>query len=448
MSSINNDESSKVIVPYVGIDPIIELATVMYKNAFKEKKLSELATLWGAGKSNLKNITPAFSILGLGSVSNGIFALTPDGLLFADGCYSDDLEKSKQVIRKNISKSETLQFVKSLLETRTTISIDEIGRDLSERFKKKWKNILTGKHAGNACASILSFAGIGYHYNSILTLNPPTISHTSQTPTPEATYNEILDVLNALHSFDRAKLSDIATKMKQKEQYAYQKLSLCSSLKLVDRYSSNIYRLTERGEKLIDPTTDQTIKQNEFFQCLIQSPYKELISKILKVKDELTNENIGDILAFYLKRSWSDETKKLYAKKFASLLINGNILKKIKPSTYKIIINNIPDYIEKEIKEKFEVKNLASLNLIYELGRGIGNLEGLYLNEKNTLFMDKVSFLKSLLSNHEDLKFAFDMLAKNFEISQKTQNEEIYKASLDFIRNKIKEKFQISEVIL
>jgi len=446
MSNLQKNERSKVIVPYVGIEPIMELAKFMYKNSFREKEMSELEAIWGGGKSNLKNITPTFSILDLGKVSNGVFTLTPDGLVFADGCNSLDLEKSKKVIQKKIVNSESLQFVKSLLETKLSISVDEIGTSLSERFNKNWKNIKTTKHAGNACASILSFARIGYFYNGMLTINPPTISYSSTVPAPEATFNEILDVLNALHGFERAKLSDISIKMKQKESYAYQKLNICTILKLVDRYSSNIYRVTEKGEKLIDPIIDKVVKQEQFYHCLIQSPYKELIFKILQIKHELTNENIGDVLEFYLKRSWSEETKKLYAKKFTSLLINANILNKIKPATYEIIVKEIPKNIEDTENNKIE-ENKNS-NFIYELGKGIGNLEALSKSDQNTIFKDNIVLLKSMLNEHEDLKLAFDMLTKNFEIAQKTKNEEIYKASLDFIRNKIKEKFNLLEEII
>jgi len=441
------DEKKRIIVPYVGIERIIELATVMYKNSVKEKTLTELGLLWGEGKSNLKNITPAFSNLGLGIVTKGIFKLTSDGLIFADACYSKDTEKAKQVIRKNIPKSEALQFTKSLLETRSTISADEIGRDLSDRFRKKWKDIRTTKHAGNACASILSFAGIGYHYNGLLTVNPPTISHSISIPPPDATNNEIIDVLNALHNFERAKVSDIAIKLKQKEQYVYQKLIVCTTLKFVDRYASNIYRLTENGEKFIEPIIDKKTKQNLFCKSILQSPYKELISKISKIEEEITNDNIGNVIVFYLKRNWSDTTKKLYAKKFLTWLLNSNILIKIKPSTYKINLEQIQTYSEKNEETETSPKENLKLDFFYELGRGIGNLEVLSKNDRNETFKDRIAFLKSMLNEHEDLKFALDMLATNFEISQKTDNVEIYKASLDFIRNKIKEKFHISEEI-
>ena len=83
MNKSDLNEKSKAVLPYVGINRIIELATVMYKNSVKEKKLTELGLMWGSGKSNLKNITPAFSNLALGIVTNGIFKLTSDGLIFS-----------------------------------------------------------------------------------------------------------------------------------------------------------------------------------------------------------------------------------------------------------------------------------------------------------------------------------------------------------------------------
>lgn len=168
-------ESGQTVIPYVGIDRIAELLKAMYRSSLKEQKLEALATLMGCGISNLNNVTPSLAALGLGEVKRGVLTLTQDGLTCADAFFHDDPEKAKPIIRRNLQKSEALVFTKSLLETRSTLSGEEIGRALSDRFQKNWKNIQTIRGFGNSCATILAFAGFGYYYDNILSIQPPTI---------------------------------------------------------------------------------------------------------------------------------------------------------------------------------------------------------------------------------------------------------------------------------
>ena len=442
MSKPDDNDNHSIVVPYVGIDPVIELAVTTYKNSIKERKLTELSLIWKGGKSNLKNITPTFSILGLGTVKNGIFSLTPDGLVFADACNSKDMAKAKQVIRKNIQKSKALEFTQSLLEAKSNVSTDDIGRSIAERFKKKWKDIRTAKHFGNCCASILSFAGIGYYYNGALSVIPPTVTQSSSIPAPEATYNEIIEVLNALHGFERATTSDIAKKQKQKQSTIYQRLTICSFLKLVEKQSSNIFQLSDKGQKLIEPIIDEQVKQEIFRQCLLQSPYKEIIKKFSNIENEITNEKVADILVFYLKRNWSEETRKIYIKKFTNWMVKSGIFEKIKPGEYKMRINlTNKEFVEKDTPNNIQKDAQIDVELVYEIGRSIGSLETIMpTSNQESYFNDRVIFLKELLNGYDDLKLTLDMLTTNFEMASKSNNTEIFKSNLDFVRNKIKEK--------
>lgn len=428
------------VVPYVGMERIIELLKLMYKNSAKEKKLDDLAVLLGCKISNLNNVTPTLAVLELGEVRKGVLALTPDGLVCADAFLHDDYEKAKITIRKNLEKSEALAFTKSLLETRTTITGDEIGRSLSERFNKNWKNIQTTKNFGNSCASIVAFAGFGHYYDGVLSTKPPTVSASSMLYAPEANYTEITNILNACHGFERAKISEIANKAKQKESASSQTLAVSTILGLVEKLPNSIYSITDIGRTLIDPLTAEEEKQKIFRDCLLKSKYKDIIEKISKYGKEFTMTSIGEILNFNLQRNWSDSTKEVYGKKFGNWLVNAGLVEKTGTGKYTIKSELLQTH-ESIIESKSDEKHIADLRMIFEIGRSVGSLESIILEaDDKKFFSEKLAMLKGLLEQHEDLKLTLDMLDNNFEVAKATNNSTVYQSNISFVRNKIKER--------
>lgn len=433
-------ESDSIIVPYVGIDRIIELLKAMYKNASKEKKLEEIAALLGCGVSNLNNVTPTLTVLGLGEVRKGVLSLSPDGLVCADAFLHDDYEKAKIIIRKNIEKSEALTFTKSLLETRSTISGDEIGRALSERFNKNWKSIQTTRSFGNSCASIVSFAGFGHYYDGILSVKPPTIMASTALYAPEANYTEIITALNAMHGFERAKISEIANKLKQKESGTSQTLSVVVALNLVERLPNSIYKITEMGRSLIDPLISNEEKQKIFRDCLLKSKYSEIIEKIAKSGKEFSVTDIGEVLSFHLQRNWSDSSKQVYGTKFGNWLSNAGLTDKA-PSGKYAILRELLQVQTSETEKRSDEKQEADLRTIFEVGRAVGSLESIIRDKDDEKFFnEKLAMLKGLLGDHDDLKLTLDMLANNFEVAKTTNNSTVYQSNIGFVRNKVKEK--------
>lgn len=433
-------ELDSIIVPYVGIDRIIEILKVMYKNGSKEKKLDEIATLLGCGVSNLNNVTPTLTVLGLGEVRKGILSLSPDGLVCADAFLHDDYEKAKVVIRKNIEKSEALKFTKSLLETRSTISGDEIGRALSERFGKNWKSIQTTRNFGNSCASIVSFAGFGHYYDGMLSMKPPTIMASTALYAPEANYKEIIDILSAMHSFERAKIGEIANKLKQKESGTSQTLSVTVALNLVERLPNSIYKITGIGRSLIDPLISDEEKQRIFRDCLLKSKYSEIIEKIAKSGKEFSVMDIGEVLSFHLQRNWSDSSKQVYGTKFGNWLSNAGLTEKSSSGKY-IILKDLLTVKTLESEKASNEKQMVNLQTIFEVARAVGSLESVILDkEDKKFFNEKLAMLKGLLSDHDDIKLTLDMLANNFEVAKTINSPAVYQSNISFVRNKIKEK--------
>ena len=75
MSISDSVEQRGIVVPYVGIERVIELANIMYKHGSRQKELSELATLLSCTRSNLNNVTPPLGLLGLAEVKQGSLSL-------------------------------------------------------------------------------------------------------------------------------------------------------------------------------------------------------------------------------------------------------------------------------------------------------------------------------------------------------------------------------------
>lgn len=428
----------RTTIPYVGIDRIIETLNVAYKRRATKITASELASLLGCGVSNINNVSPALGVLGLAITKKGSISITSDGLEFIRAYNSGEPEKAREIIRKGIEQSEALKFVKSLLETRVQLTGEEIGRTLSDRFGKKWKNVLSYRTFGNSCASIVAFAGFGFYHDGVLSLKPVTMKAEASLYPPEIGFRPIVQLLNALHPFERAKSSDLAKKLKVKEGRISSELSVCVVLRLVERDSTGGYRTTEIGRKLVEPLLPEKDRNRVFQECLLNSPYSDVILQLSKVNKELTYEDIGESLAYLLRRDWTSLTKKIYGRKFITWLNAAALIKKVGKNKFKLRV----DEIQSLMKAKEEAKAQAiDVTKIYEVGRILGALETIIPSkETEKEFEDRISVLKTLLKEHVDLELVFGLLRKNFQLSLEAKNPSIYRTNVKFIRDKIKEK--------
>lgn len=301
---------SKAIVPYVGMERIIDTLGATYRKGTKEISLNELASLLNCSISNINNVTPTLNILELADVEGGVMALTNNGMEFIRAHSSNELETAKGIIKKGILKNEVLKFVKSLLETRVQVTGEEIGRAISDRFGKRWKSVMTYRAHGNSCASILSFAGFGQYYNGVLSLKPLTKKAENELLAPEIGFRPIISLLKALYPFSKAKSSDLTKKLKKKEGRISSELSVCVILNLVEKDSVGGYTITKRGRRVIDPHLPLEERKQIFMESLMNSPYSNVLSKLSHVDREITYEDVGEILEYDLRRDWAQLTKK------------------------------------------------------------------------------------------------------------------------------------------
>jgi hypothetical protein len=434
--------TNDVIVPYVGMDRVVKTIQTLHKESAREAELRRVADLLGCTISSINNITPTLCVLGLAETKDGKLTLTTDGLAFAEAYSLGQEDKAKKIARDSVEKSEVLKFVKSLLEARTQLSGEEIGRALSERFNRNWKDIRTYRAHGNSCASIIAFAGLGFYDRGVLSSKPVTQTTESVAYSPEIGYNSILGLLKALNIYNRAKISDIAEKLNKDEKALWAFMTVCTKLNLVKKEIQGVYSITDFGRKLIDPTAPQKTKIEIFRGCLLDSPYGEIIKSIAVSENEMTLESIGDTLSYQLRRDWSPQTKKLYAKKFVTWLSAADLITKVQRGLYKINKDKLKTLPKTETKKQNEIE--PDYDFIFAVGRSIGSLESLLVENRDEVFRNRISELKSLLRQHDDLHMLLDMLQKNYELAVSSNNPPVFSANMSFVRQKIKDKLNLS----
>jgi len=276
----------------------------------------------------------------------------------------------------------------------------------------------------------------------MLSLNPTTQAVTGSIYSPEIGYNAIIGLLKVLNAFDRAKISDISKRLGKDEKTTWARLTVCTKLNLVTKEIQGVYSITDFGRKLIDPTASSTAKTNMFRDCLMSSSYGDVIKKIAASANEITIDSLGDALSYQLRREWSTQTKKLYSKKFLTWLSAAEIITKIDKSHYRVRNNNL-ETVQMAESNREEAKS-PDCNFIFAVGRAIGTIESLSAQDKNKVFNDGLSELKLLLGDHKDLHMMLDMLQKNYELSVSSKNQSIFETNMNFVRQKIKDRLNLS----
>jgi len=434
------EKGQRIIIPYVGIDRVIECLKVVYRRGVREIDAKELSSLLGCGLSNINNITPTLRLLKLAEVKGKKISITSDGMEFIKALSAGEAERAREIIKRGVEQSEVLQFIKSLLEARGQLTGEEIGRALADRFGKKWRAIASYRTYGNSCASIIGFAGFGVYHDGVLSLKSLTTSARVELHAPEVGYKSIIRLLKELYSVNKSKIPELAKKLGIKEGRVSSEISVCVLLGLVSKDATGVYRVTDIGSRLIDPLLPREEKARAFRECLLSSPYRELILRIAERKRELTCEDFGEGLAYMLRRSWTASTRELYGKKFVTWLTAADLIEKVAPNKFRFKEAELQEamIMHKEREEYMEPPT------IYEIGKALGALEVIIPNEEiKKDFEDKVSTLRLLLKDHADICAMLDMLRANFQLALETGNPEVYRSNVEFVGKKVREKLGI-----
>jgi len=434
----------QVVVPYVGMERVIEVLDAMYDAKTNEEDLLKLAVLLNCKASNINNVTPTLRLLGLATRKGDVIRLTDRGSDLINAMRVGNKDKAKEIVRNAVEQSEALGFVRSLLENRKQLNGEEIGRAIADRYGRSWKSIATYRAFGNSCATILAFAGLGYYRDGVITLEPPTEKALAEIYPPEAGAGRLLKLLKLMYPYQRATVGELAEKLGPKSENQtrmWNELHVLQTLGLVAKGANGSYSITDAGMNLIDPGLPEQERTASFRSVLMNSPYGEVIMRLASRSEDFTYQNLGGLLGYLLRRDWKDMTQLLYGKKLASWLLMAGLAERLPGNRLKI---RKPEILEDQTKERQQRATKASVHA-FELGRLIGVLEQLLPDkEPRRALDDTLVMLKSHTSGIPELKGVLELLPKHFAIALESSNYAAYQTDLSFIKESLKELTEVS----
>ncbi len=437
-----------ITTPYIVMDRLVDILITMYKAGHTERSLPDLAQMMDSTEGSLKNAISTINLLGLATVQKGVMRLTESGQLFCHALRTGKEDNAREVILTAVRSNEVLEFVRTMVQTRGNLSVEEVGRIVSQRYSKGWKNIGTMVSVGRACGSILAFAGVAYYDNGVVSIEPLTIHVKTSIPLPELGFEVILKVLDRLSRFERAKPSDLFNKQDEGYTRIPEYLVVCEALGLVKQDGIGTFMLTKIGAELADPTVSESGKKEIFGKALMDSSFAGGIKKLTKVDGGIDAQLAGKILGHWLKRKWSASTEKTYGKKFLNWLKHGNILERVSSGKYRI---SIPQHLQTSSPSSDSVYDTNSriydtieLDWYFMVGRLIGNLEAVGWTDSGPEFENILSKLSNLLREHEDIALLLESLATTYHIENSQGQGKVYSAQIDLAIKRIRERIGLS----
>lgn len=175
-------------------------------------------------------------------------------------------------------------------------------------------------------------------------------------------------------------------------------LIVCDELKLIKREYRGLYKISELGEKIINPSLREEERSKIFKQCLLNSRYRFIIEKLHDIPFD--DNKLGEIIIYIFKSKATVTTYKIYGMKFLNWLKSANLVKKVKKGTYTIDDSKITTEEKIIIKETAE-KTTPSSNddesyqLSFQNYYEIGKLVGMFLSciEKKEIIKEDVEKL-------------------------------------------------------
>lgn len=444
---------SESIVPYTTSKGVIDLIKTIFPN--NEITIQNLIEYSRKNKSSINNIIPTAKMLGFVDSNREVIILNETGFKLGRSIASNDVETTKKLFKDGIEKSEVLKFVITLLEEKKSLSTEDIGRRISFQFHKNWSSSVSYRSYGRFCADIISFAGFGYYKRGLLTNEEGKNIKMNgiKIPLPDVSANKIMTILT--NNFGKKKtVDDFSGSMGTVNSRMVSELNVCVALGFLLKEHDG-YSLTSSGKQLADPHQIITKKRKIFNNALLNSPYKNLVLKIIDMDKEMLNLDIGEILAKELDKDWSVSTKTSFAKKFQSWLTYSGILIQLKRGTYKVNqnltnlveIQESPKEVEKiesipsnpeyqnENNSTFQNPNKETI-AFYSLGRLIEKIS--FKLDENKDFENDFVELLALCRNFPGLKNAVELLQSHYEIYREIEDKRILMPDINLIDSQIR----------
>ncbi len=414
------------IIPYIRIDQIKKFIIDMPK---EKCKISELTNKFG--RSNVANALPTLTLLKLikydKKEKNVI--LSERGNKFRIALTIEDYKIARKLLKDVIDELELFMFIKGLLERKGILSNEEIGKELAFKYNKIWKNPITYRAYGSACASILGFTGYGIYDRGILRKGNGPLKKERHLPPPYLSYNKIIKILNEIQN-EEVDLNNLSKRLETSKNRLGSELSVCIELGVIEKIATGKFIITKKGNRLIDPLNEN--KQKEIWkEVLLNSRYRKIIT--LLNNREFSFQEFSQILKHHFGNRWKEQkTIITYAKKFLNWLNKAEIIRK-EDNKYKLT-QDVKSLINKEAKQK----SFQGIGLIdyYSIGKNVGIIS---TSNKFEEIKDSVSALINICKNDENLREIIELMNEHFDFfkNMKFSNGNIFFPYLKLLEKKL-----------
>jgi len=408
-------------LPYVRMDQIIEFTRLLPSEVCSIK---EITTQTKFGRSNVQNIIPSLQLLRIAEYEKkeGVIKLTDIGRRFRAAIITDDKKASAESIRESVDSSEVLSFAKGLLERKGSLTVLEIGRELSFRFGKKWKNILTFKTYGAACSTILAFVGYGVYDRGILRKEEVQVVRSEITP-PYTTFNKMLKIVEVVSTYDEVDIHNLAKRLLTKEGRLSMEIKNCIDLGFLLRPAPGKVAVTEKGRELVDPL-NKSKRSDTWANMLTNSEFFRIIASLKNT--EFSVEDLGEILKHKLGGKWFErKTIISFGKKFCNWLKSAKLIEATQRGRYRVIASVA------KVKRREEPVHVMSTVDYYELGKSVGILSSANGNhEKSMVAAEK---LIQICEREKDLSTVTDLLKDHQKLFLELRDNRIFHADIKLI---------------
>lgn len=424
------------IIPYVRIGQMIEMIKVMPTG---DVSINELILNVSLRRTQIKNIIPSLESLGLLEYHSGKIRLTKKGQEFRLNIKSNNEKGSQNIIKDLIGRVEPLSYIVELLNQQQKLTTDQIGRELAIKYKKVWNHPLTYKTHGAACASIIAFAGHGVYDRGVLRKGA-LVSVPLKIPFPNVTFKKIIKILEIIYPRGECSLKELSKLIGTSEGRLATEMVVCAELKLVDRESRGLYKISEIGDKLISPLAKEE-RSSIFKDCLLKSRYNLIIEKLADSTFNIAK--LGEIIVYLFRVKSTSTTQLVYATKFLNWLNYAQIVKKVKKGFYALDKSKLkeknwakaPTENGKLIKS---IKPDRQLLKYYEIGKLVGIVVSSC--EKKEAIKENVEKLATIWRELDGTEDILTLLNEHIKLFEGLKDPRIFLADIGLLEKRIRSK--------
>lgn len=407
-------------IPYVRMSQIIEFVKLLPDRA----SITDITTTTKFSKSSVQNIIPALQLLGIAEYNRKekVIELKNMGQRFRSALVASDDGRATELIKESVESSEVLSFVRGLLERKGSLTVLEIGRELSIKFGKKWKNVLTFKTHGAACATILAFAGYGVYNRGVLRKEEVKVVKREITP-PYASFKKMTKIIELVSTYNEVNIHTLAERLRTKEGRLSSEVKNCIDLGFIQRPAPGKVAITEKGREFADPL-NRNRKSEIWANSLLDSGFSSIILSLKNT--EFSVEELGNILKHKLGGKWLEKKTVIsFGKKFYSWLKSAKMIKDTEKGKYRIVLSHIRE------KRKPEPIRVMSTVDYYELGKSIGIL--LSQNSDFEISISAVEKLIQICDREKDLSTVPELLKDHQKLFLELKDNRIFRADIKLI---------------